>query len=504
MTPEDVPELRSSAPHQGGPLGSSGAAPSADPGGSDKSDVGAPESTAPSSPEPAKPEPASPEPAKPEPASPEPASPEPAKPEPAKPEPAKPEPAKPEAAGDGAAKPVIPAQRGPVEVADADKTSPKEDDAAKKDAVKNDASAKDAQPAKSDDTTKDGVAKDGVAKDGSGKDGSGKDTAAKDTAAKDTAAKGTAAAAPAGKKARRFRPVAAVGRAGRATGSWARGPVGRVVLPGLVVVGLVVLAGTSGAYLVPRALDAAAPTATPTFAGQSGAPGVNPSDPAALPGGPGVTGTGLPTAPAGAATGLPPVQPTVTGARPADALASWAQQVGTRVGIPVVAVQAYGYAELVTAKTTPSCHLSWTTLAAIGKVESGHGSHEGAVLGVDGNASPTIYGLPLDGQGGRQLIRDTDQGVVDRDTTYDRAVGPMQFIPSTWQAMEIDADNDGVKNPNDIDDAAMTAAAYLCKGGRDLSKADSWWDAVLTYNDVRPYAQEVFTTANDYGLRSRT
>jgi membrane-bound lytic murein transglycosylase B len=206
--------------------------------------------------------------------------------------------------------------------------------------------------------------------------------------------------------------------------------------------------------------------------------------------------------------GLPPAAtapalPAVTGARPADALDGWAQQVGTRVGIPVVAVQAYGYAELVLARTMPSCHLSWTTVAAIGKVESSHGSHNGSVLGADGLVDPPIYGLPLDGKGGRQEIRDTDRGLLDKDTTYDRAVGPLQFIPATWLLYKVDADNSGAADPNDIDDASLAAATYLCQGGRDMAKADSWWDAILSYNAVRPYAQEVFDAANEYGRTSR-
>jgi membrane-bound lytic murein transglycosylase B len=116
---------------------------------------------------------------------------------------------------------------------------------------------------------------------------------------------------------------------------------------------------------------------------------------------------------------------------------------------------------------------------------------------------PPIYGLPLDGKGGRQLIRDTDQGSLDADTTYDRALGPLQFIPSTWLTNAIDADNNGVSDPNDIDDASLAAASYLCKSGRDMSKTDAWWDAILSYNALRPYAQKVFDAANEYGQRSR-
>ncbi|WP_239117472.1 lytic transglycosylase domain-containing protein [Paractinoplanes ferrugineus] len=258
-------------------------------------------------------------------------------------------------------------------------------------------------------------------------------------------------------------------------------------------------AGAAGAYLVPQALQAApSPSASPIF-----------PEATASAGGGFPTGPATGSAPVGAG-GLPssvttaPVQPVQNGGgRPADALGGWAQQVGTKVGIPVVAVQAYGYAELVLARTTPTCHLNWTTIAAIASVESGHGSANGAVLGVDGLVTPPVYGLPLDGKGGRQLIKDTDQGVLDGDTTYDRAVGPLQFIPSTWNSYKVDADNDGVANPNDIDDASLTAATYLCQGGRDMSKAESWWEAILSYNAVQPYAQKVFETANDYGARSR-
>ncbi len=228
---------------------------------------------------------------------------------------------------------------------------------------------------------------------------------------------------PAPGKLRRAHPVRAVRRAGKNTTDWAKRPSGRLILPAIIALLLVGAAGTAGAYLVPEALRSdPSPSATPGFPGDATAA----SAPASLP-------AGLPTesAPVGptGAPGTAPVLPAQGGARPADALVGWAQQVGTKVGIPVVAVEAYGYAELVVGRTTPACHLSWTTIAALGKVESAHGSANGAVLGADGSVQPPIYGLPLDGKGGRQLVRDTDQGTMDGDTTYDRAVGSAAVHP---------------------------------------------------------------------------
>ncbi|WP_259275919.1 lytic transglycosylase domain-containing protein, partial [Micromonospora chalcea] len=295
----------------------------------------------------------------------------------------------------------------------------------------------------------------------------------------------------------RTRPRQLAVGAAHATRAWSRRPAGRTTLPALFLLALVGVATTAGAVIVPAAVGrpasvdealpepsvarTAAPAATPLF-----------PDPSGLPGTAAPTGTTLP-----GATVAPP-----TG-RPADALADWARRVSAVTAIPVVALQAYAYAELVLAQTNRACQLSWTTLAAIGHVESGHGSANGATLGPDGRALPEIKGQPLDGQGGRSRILDTDQGQLDGDRVYDRALGPMQFIPTTWQEIGADADNDGVKNPHDIDDAALAAGQYLCKGGRNMTIPGDWWGAILSYNDVRRYAQAVFDKADEYGRLSR-
>lgn len=274
----------------------------------------------------------------------------------------------------------------------------------------------------------------------------------------------------------------------RAVRDWSRRPSGRLTLPGLLLLALVSVTGAAGALLVPATARAPQPNAHATADPDLGS-GATPSVPAT----PDYT-LGPTTLPDG---------PGVALGRPSDVLAGWAQQIGLRVDVPAGAMQAYGYAEWVVSQTTPGCKLSWTTLAAIGKVESNHGRSGGAILGPDGQSRPPIVGLPLDGQDDRKRILDTDRGVLDGDAHYDRAVGPMQFIPTTWQESGVDADNDGVKNAHDIDDAALAAANYLCKGGRDLSTARDWWNAILSYNNVQPYAQRVFDAANDYGTGSR-
>jgi membrane-bound lytic murein transglycosylase B len=257
-----------------------------------------------------------------------------------------------------------------------------------------------------------------------------------------------------------------------------------------------VLAGgvSAGRYLVP----AIAPK--PLAAQSSRAPGTVDLNAAPNPAPTGVDPTIGPDpsgsdGPSGAPTGLD---------RPQASLAEWATKLSPAVGVPVIALQAYGYAQLRTQESLPGCHLSWTTLAGIGKIESDHGREGGAFLLPDGRALPPIIGAALDGTGNRGLIKDTDHGLLDGDPAYDRAVGPMQFIPGTWATWQVDADNDGIADPNDINDAALAAADYLCSSNRDLSDGASWWSAVLAYNAVRAYATDVFNAANDYGARSRT
>ncbi|SDG18174.1 hypothetical protein [Pseudonocardia oroxyli] len=171
---------------------------------------------------------------------------------------------------------------------------------------------------------------------------------------------------------------------------------------------------------------------------------------------------------------------------------SWADERARTVGIPARALQAYAAAEVSQRAATPGCNLSWATLAGIGQVESRHGRINGSSL-VDGVARPPIIGIALDGDDNTRETPDTDGGALDGDATYDRAVGPMQFLPQTWARF-------GQGDPQDIDAAARAAAAYLCSADRELADGAGWWDGVLAYNRSVSYARDVWAAADRYAI----
>ena len=159
---------------------------------------------------------------------------------------------------------------------------------------------------------------------------------------------------------------------------------------------------------------------------------------------------------------------------------------------------AYKAAEAALAASNPSCHLPWTLVAGIGRVESGNASG-GRVDGA-GTTNGRILGPRLDGATvGTATIRDTDGGTLDGDTAFDRAVGPMQFIPGTWKTFAKDGNNDGVASPHNVFDAAVAAANYLCAGGGDLSQPAAQRAALLRYNRSDAYGALVLRWAAAYG-----
>lgn len=174
--------------------------------------------------------------------------------------------------------------------------------------------------------------------------------------------------------------------------------------------------------------------------------------------------------------GLPTNLPVITG--PAEA------------GIPASVLAAYKRAEASIRSTDPACNLPWQLLAGIGKVESGQA--RGGRVDANGTTLSPILGPALNGVGFAN-ISDTDDGAYDGDKIHDRAVGPMQFIPSTWATWGQDANNDGKKDPNNIYDAAQAAGLYLCANDRNLALKADLDRAVLSYNRSREYLNTVLS-----------
>lgn len=167
--------------------------------------------------------------------------------------------------------------------------------------------------------------------------------------------------------------------------------------------------------------------------------------------------------------------------------------------IPRVVLAAYVNAAKLADRQHPGCGLRWQVVAAIGYIESDNARSGGSYApGWDGVAKPPILGPVLDGTHGFGAIADTDGGRLDGNTRWDRAVGPMQFIPSTWQRYAADGNHDGIRNPEQIDDATLAAGDYLCTAGGDLMQPESLLAAVLSYNHSKPYAKAVLTVAASY------
>jgi membrane-bound lytic murein transglycosylase B len=80
----------------------------------------------------------------------------------------------------------------------------------------------------------------------------------------------------------------------------------------------------------------------------------------------------------------------------------------------------------------------------------------------------------------------------------------MQFIPSTWRKWASDGNGDGLGDPQQIDDAALAAARYLCAGGRDMASPAGWWAGILSYNNSTEYAQKVFGLADGYAKAAQS
>lgn len=181
--------------------------------------------------------------------------------------------------------------------------------------------------------------------------------------------------------------------------------------------------------------------------------------------------------------------------------AGWLEEAAVRTGIPASSLRAYVAAAATANDSNPGCGIGWNTVAAVGFVESAHGTYGGGSLDNEGQATGPIVGPSLNGAG-FAAIPDTDGGALDGDARWDHAVGPMQFIPSTWKIAGLDGNGDGVADPFNLDDAALAAATYLCVHGRDLTTPQGWTDAIYSYNQSDAYIRQVRAQATAYAAKT--
>ncbi|MER6374111.1 NlpC/P60 family protein [Streptomyces mirabilis] len=173
---------------------------------------------------------------------------------------------------------------------------------------------------------------------------------------------------------------------------------------------------------------------------------------------------------------------------------------GTAADIPPRMLTAYKKAVQLVGRYVPRCRgMRWPVLAGIAKVESNHAI--GRTIAGNGDIRPRIYGVLLNGSGAggnTTAFPDTDNGRWDGTASGERAVGPFQFLPSTWASIGKDANGDKTADPHNADDAALGAAVYLCGSGRDLTKRSQLEAAILQYNHSTEYLSNVLGWIDQY------
>ncbi|MBR8741438.1 NlpC/P60 family protein [Nocardiopsis sp. MG754419] len=174
-------------------------------------------------------------------------------------------------------------------------------------------------------------------------------------------------------------------------------------------------------------------------------------------------------------------------------------------GIPASVLEAYVQAAAGLESEHEQCRgMTWSVLAGIGKVESDHVTDR--KVSASGDVRPKMIGPRLDGSGAGGNTTphmDSDDGEWDEDVEYDRAVGPMQFLPTTWATHGLDGNGDGVADPHNIRDATWSAAVYLCVSHPnaevvDFTDQDDLEAALLRYNRASWYVDKVMGHIKTY------
>jgi len=145
----------------------------------------------------------------------------------------------------------------------------------------------------------------------------------------------------------------------------------------------------------------------------------------------------------------------------------------------------------------PGCAMRPQILAGIAQEESHQGTLYGRTVDpVTLNVVPPIYGPVLNGTlEGTRVVVDTDGGALDLIVGYDRAMGPFQFMPESWMRYGRDGDGDGLANPQNMWDAALSAAVHLCSQPgppANLNENDAALRAaIMGYNNSTVYLTAV-------------
>jgi membrane-bound lytic murein transglycosylase B len=168
------------------------------------------------------------------------------------------------------------------------------------------------------------------------------------------------------------------------------------------------------------------------------------------------------------------------------------------VEFPLVALDAYYRAADAVSEERPGCGVRWWGIAGISRVEGRHGTYGGTTLEPNGDTTRRIIGIQLNGTNETAVVGDSDGGALDGDPAYDRAVGPMQFIPQTWKRFQADGNEDGTISPFNLYDATLAAAKYLCTSSSELDADPGLRSAYFSYNHSLPYVDAVLGYARLY------
>lgn len=149
--------------------------------------------------------------------------------------------------------------------------------------------------------------------------------------------------------------------------------------------------------------------------------------------------------------------------------------------IPEVARLAYLRAAAEAREFVPDCKMRPSILAGIYAVASNHGDGR---LNGSGTADPPIAGPPDE--------------VVAR-------VGPGRFDSATWSRSRFDGNGDGVADPQNIYDAALTTSVVVCQAapGVDLDSEEGLGRVIGTLGHDSPTVEAILGAIQSYGVRSR-